>query len=217
MSKKRDNLLRYLFVLAFLLSGCAPAPKALDIQRIIFPDVCENACWMGIEPGISATEDAMRILVDNYGSENVTSEESFGGTLIVDWNSNSDAWENSGRLFVVHDTVDSISVNFSENDIVVEDIIDVLGAPDGIGLEIDTGLKIEPNSKCLQIWMLYSHSGIRIDLFPLNQSVGIHETQSVSEIFIRSPWTDDFFPWAYMLTRAGWDGYHDYCPNAWPE
>ncbi len=190
-------------MLVLLLFGCFPYR---EIQNIIFPAQCENACWMGIEPNVSTADEAVEILEKTYGSENISRDVSAG---VITWTTSSATWHNNGIVFYQNNLVDRILVWSSNDSVEVKDIMAEIGNPDSVGLVISN-----PESKCAGGSLLYSETGLEVHLYPVDRSVGVIETQTVNAFDIYAPWTSGSYPRTDTAVIP-WDGYHEYCPEKW--
>ncbi len=188
-----------------MLLGCTAKAESSNLQNLFFSEKCKSACWMDIEPQVSTTGEAIKILEEAYGVENVTQDS---GT--ISWNTSNPNWSNRGHVFISDDIVDFIMVWFPEPYVEVKDIIFEIGSPESVGLVISGSV-----IKCAGASLLYPKTGLQIHLSPVDKSVGVAETQIVNGFDIHQPWSSGNYPWTDTAV-VPWDGYHEYCPEKWP-
>lgn len=190
--------------LSLLLIGCVANIETSNLQSLFFPEKCKSACWIGIEPQVSTTDETIKILEKTYGSENVTQDS---GT--ISWNIDNPDWKNRGNVFINDNKVSFIMVWFPEPYMEVRDIISEIGSPESVGLVISG-----PVIKCAAASLLYPKTGLEVHLSPVERSVGVAEVQVVNGFDIFQPWSSGDFPWTDTAV-VPWDGYHEYCPEKW--
>ena len=199
-----NRIIPRLALALLLLFGCAPSNQ---MQNLVYPTQCENACWMGIEPNHSTAGEALEILEKIYGSQNVIRDEGAG---IISWNAATENWQDRGLVFISNGTVDFVFVWFpDDNTSLVKDMIGEFGNPNSVGLVISG-----PVVKCAGASLLYLETGLQVHLSSVDGSVGIGETQIVNGFDIHAPWTSGNYPWTDTAV-VPWDGYHEYCPEKW--
>ncbi len=194
--------------LTFLLFGCIPSNETSDFSNLVLPKDCKNACWMGIEPEVSTTDETMKILENFYGSKNVTKDNTGEGLWIISWNTNNPNWQNNGVVFISNNVVDNV-VAFPNNSLAVKDIIAEIGSPDSVGLVISG-----PVVKCAGASLLYPQMGLMVNLSLFDKSVGVAETQVANGFDFYPPWTSGNYPKTDTAVIP-WSGYHEYCPEKW--
>jgi hypothetical protein len=204
MCKKPLAILSFGISVSLLLLGCTAQAETNNLQSLFFSEKCKGTCWMGIEPQISTTSEAITILEKVYGDENVVLDS---GT--ISWNAENPNWNNRGYVFTNNNKVNFIMVWFPEPFMEVRDIISQMDNPDSVGLVISGSV-----IKCTGASLLYPKTGLEIQLSPINKSVGVTDNQIVNGFVINSPWSSGNYP-GTDTAIISWDGYHEYCPEKW--
>jgi hypothetical protein len=152
MLQKHPVILGCGFALSLLLFGCVANTETSNLQKLFFAEECRSACWMGIEPQVSTTDETTKILEKAYGSENVIQDS---GT--ISWNMDNPAWNNRGNVFISNGKVSFVMVWFPEPYMEVKDIIFEIGSPESVGLVISG-----PDIKCAGASLLYPKTGLQV-------------------------------------------------------
>lgn len=200
MDKKHFVNLGCGIALSFLLLGYMLQAETRNIQSLFFSEECKSACWVGIEPQISTTDEVVTALEKIYGFENVIRDS---GT--ISWNVNNPNWNNRGYVLTNENKVTSIMIWFPEPYMEVRDFISEIGYPESVGLVISVSAR-----KCASASLLYPEIGLIVHLSPSDKSIGVTETQIVNSFDIYPPWSSGNYPWTDTAVIP-WDGYHEYC------
>ncbi len=180
------------------------ALSSTNIRQAILPPECTSPCWRGIEPGTTSYDDALTILENHYHPDNVEIDESF-----INWVSGTSDQSDNGSLKFYEGIVDDISVRFALESLTVEDFTKVIGEPEFVRI----AKAFSSESDCAGASLVYSDLGLDVFLYPDKELTGVEKSQSVNLVIFLSPRllenrnvTD-----SVMLE---WDGYRDYCRNA---
>jgi hypothetical protein len=180
----------------------------------IFSKNCNGGCWIGIEPEITTKSQALDILANRYGSENVSIDNGNGEGWMINWDSYDKDLPHHGTIEGYQDKTMWIWIFLSEEKLKVQDLIKDMGEPYSVQAVLSS---IQENKvTCAGASLLYPQYGVDFFLSPISKSVGVGEDQFVNGLHITPPWNPEEHPWTDSF-YIQWDGYHEYCPKTWSQ
>ena len=163
---------------------------------------CKVPCWLGITPGQTTGDDAVKLLKKHYGQENVNTVD----PNFIRWVSNNVDISEGGDMGLLDNVVTDIYVLIPRNKLSVNDLFQVLEEPD----LVFAANAFTSDNKCLSASLFYSKDGIDASLYPIGDSVGVQKMQFISSLSFLSPrLAVQWQPTDSIITK--WVGYHDYC------
>jgi hypothetical protein len=208
--KQKKLIIRESVAFLIFLAGCTTNNPGSKISQFVIPADCKSGCWAGIKPGITTKDEVVDILDKLYSAENVSIDNSSGNGWYIEWTSNEKDWSHHGTVVGSGDEAVEIWVFLAEGKVGVKDLLQALGEPYSVGLVVSG-----PGVKCAGALLLYPNTGLEVFLSPVDNSVGVTNTQFIDGLRIVPPWPSEKQPLTdTVLVR--WDGYHEYCPKSWP-
>jgi hypothetical protein len=208
---QKHSLILKIFFLSIFLSGCSSGNNASSIKAQIISKNCNGGCWIGIEPEISTKNQTLDILVKQYGSENVSVENGYDESWMINWNSNDVESPHHGTVEGHQDKVLWIWIFFPEENLKVQGLLEDMGNPYSVKTVLSS-IKESNEVTCAGASLLYPQYGTEFYLSQTSESVGVSGDQFVNGLHIMPPWKLEERPWTDSFYDQ-WDGYHEYCPK----
>ncbi len=67
-----------------------------ELRQILSPRTCSAPCFLGIRPGVTTVDEALKILKATGWTEQI---DQYSSNISIKWNDNSPAWLSKNRLF----------------------------------------------------------------------------------------------------------------------
>jgi len=166
-------------------------------------DCLKLNCWADIFPGTTTLTKARMILETRYGKEKVVDRplglrwefESRKGTI-------QGGWLNATEQGIVYE----INITFSKDDVSVAELVTQVGEPSSVYIVRTISAKLQ----CAGSLLSFPSIGVMAWLYPINTSIGVQPTQSVSSLRLLP--VEQAKKWTVTdHIRLEWRGYRDYC------
>ncbi len=129
-----------------------------ELREILLPTDCPAPCFMGIRPGVTTVDEAVKLLEASGWVEGIDYQFSEFGLIIWDWNNQSPyQWtkEQSAGIGITDDYVDSVVLNTA---FYLGEIRLILGTPDTEFVNAD----VSQTQQLANYWGGYNQYGIVI-------------------------------------------------------
>ncbi len=103
-----------LFAIVLILIHAQPYDDH-ELRQLLLPEGCPAPCFMGIRPGVTTVDEAIKILEANEWAEKIDNEkyERGSGLILWNWNNRKPSWikENlRGSIFIDNKLVQAITI-----------------------------------------------------------------------------------------------------------
>ncbi len=159
-------------------------------------------CWVGIIPGLTTMDEAVRLLKIRYGTGSITINQEN-----ISWKNVSEDGEQGGNVSINEQSiVDEVEIYFAEKRWTVAEFIALAGEPQFV--HIIRAFSTQTN--CAGALMSYPDIGVIAWLYPVKASVGIQPSQSIQSVTFLGP--EKARNWTITdQVKLNWHGYRDYC------
>jgi len=153
-----------LLVVSLVLSGCNRVPEDWGDPNPDYLNLIDTStCWNGICPGQTTQKKAEQILQSlTIGGENQVEKTELNSDLILIFD--VQRFKGSSVLIKFDDSkqiVESVTINVKGNNLTMEQVVDLLGEPQEVMVEINTGIG-DAASTFPSYGMLYTDLGILV-------------------------------------------------------
>jgi hypothetical protein len=189
-----------LISIALLLAGCVSD----DAKVFVLSEECPLPCWDGIIPGETSTDEAERLIKARYGEESTYRIDKHS----VGWSFPDTAYgPTSGVMTSASDVVYSITLEYDNRRLFLEELIQELGEPASLVIYSNSS-----HTSC-SLELLYPQYETSVTLFPAGLVGGVTPARSIKFLILAQQGTMDELIDSQPLHGQiiAWAGFREYC------